>query len=345
MRRLLTYFCLFLLLVGAGCASTTVHKDPGKHDKGLRFYRPKPYLLITPLDAAKWGNVGPDEMVEMKLDWLPDFAEEYSVRIKTGIGTNKTKVTLENGWKLTNLDVDVDAKFKDNLDAITNLVKTVAPSGLLAAPKPKTTGADDEMVEDPSRPYRAVVHATNVPLGYYESVIGHGPDGHNQLFGWRYVGFAPFAGCPMVPTGGDNCPCDPNNVYGLAFENGVMTFKQLTTLPGAGDAGQTRRPIAMPPSTPAEVKKSTEDKVKDAVVNAMKSLKLGDFSAKLVTITPTPIGASNTVAIDVAVTQTTLMSVGLKVEDVQKALDKIKPDIVGIVGEGKTVTITVKGSM
>ena len=43
MARLLV--CLVVFVAGVGCTSTTVKQNPGPHDHGFRFYRPKPYLL------------------------------------------------------------------------------------------------------------------------------------------------------------------------------------------------------------------------------------------------------------------------------------------------------------
>jgi hypothetical protein len=333
-RTVLGWLGVVAACLTTGCASTTIHKDPGPHDKGLRFYRPKPYLLLTPLDHSKWGEVGPDEMVELKLEWLPDFSEEYSVRARTGIGVNKTKITLKDGWNLTQLDVDTDAKFKDNLDAITNLVKAAAPSGLIAPPtkKPSTTSGertDDDMIQDPNRPYRATVRATNVPIGYYESVIGRGPDGRKQLYGWRYVGFAPFVGCPLAPSGAECAPCEPNQLFGLVFERGVMTFKPLVVLPGGADSGQTKRPVAMPPEPPAPPKQTNQqttpadpvEVVKGEAAAFVKSQGVSGFDAsRIPKPTPDPTDPKRLV-FTVQVTPSELVTAGKTRDVLEKALN------------------------
>ena len=93
-HRPLALLALFLPLLLAACASTTVKKDPGQHDRGIRYYRPKPHLLIqSTLDK-------PGETVAVSLEYLPAFAEEYSIHIRTGIGTNKSPGRWP-AWKAT----------------------------------------------------------------------------------------------------------------------------------------------------------------------------------------------------------------------------------------------------
>jgi hypothetical protein len=69
-----------------------------------------------------------------------------------------------------------------------------------------------------------------VPVGYYESVVGPDPySGKKQLYRFRYVGFIPFATCPINPTGSAAACCADGSMplYGLVFERGIMTFKPL----------------------------------------------------------------------------------------------------------------------
>ncbi len=211
-----------------GCASTVVHKDPGPHDRGVRFYRPKPYLFIQPFGEAKTTGAGDkaetitkmsDTFVTMKLEWLPDFSEEYSIRAKTGIGKNETSFKLENGWNLTELNMKLDSEVPENITAVAKLLEAV----------PKVVGGFSSAGEG-ARERPTVVAASNVPLGYYESVISPGPDGRKRLYGWRYVGFIPYATCPVEASGLECLPCDAGKIYGLGFENGVMTFRPLPAM-------------------------------------------------------------------------------------------------------------------
>lgn len=195
-----------LILFAVGCASTTVTRHPGPNDCGVRFYRPKPYLLVTPA-----GGNSP-QAVQIKLEYLPDFSEEYSIHIRSGLGANKTKVTLDQGWNLTKLDYDVDSKVPENISAVADLIDKVG--GILPTAKTDREGT--------------TVKANNVPLGYYEAVLGCGPSGGKQLFGWRYVGFLPYAQCPTDMSGYACGDCQSETLFALVFENGTMTFKSLT---------------------------------------------------------------------------------------------------------------------
>ncbi len=194
-----------LVLLAIGCASTTVTRHPAPNDCGVRFYRPKPYLLVTP----DGGNS--PQAVQIKLEYLPDFSEEYSINIRSGLGANKTKVTLDQGWNLTKIDYDVDSKVPENIEAVAELIDKVG--GILPTAK-----ADNE---------RTTVKANNVPLGYYEAVLGSGPCGGKQLFGWRYIGFLPYAQCPTDMSGYACGDCQSESLFALVFENGTMTFKSL----------------------------------------------------------------------------------------------------------------------
>lgn len=211
--------CVFIVAIAAvtcGCnPRTVIRKDPGPHDKGVRFYRPKPYLLLSPLEEKDVaGNITASrEKVKITLEWLPDFSEEYSIDVRPGLGSNNTSISLEHGWNLTQLNVTIDSQVDENLSAVGGLVGAAAP---LFSMK----GAEAQGM---------VVPATNVPLGYYEAVLGRDMDGKKRLYGWRYLGFVPYAHCPIESTGVECRPCDDGSLdlYGLVFENGVMTFKPL----------------------------------------------------------------------------------------------------------------------
>jgi len=168
--------------------------------------------------TKKTVTVPSDEFVSIQLQWLPDFAEEYAIDIRSGLGVNETELTLENGWNLTSLNTKLDSQTDENITAFANLLDSVGSlPGIERAATPSEAGGAQ----------RIVVRATNVPLGYYESVIGCDECGHKQLFGWRYVGFMPFNGCPSRATGSSHHCCHTADLYGLVFDSGIMTFKRL----------------------------------------------------------------------------------------------------------------------
>ena len=230
MKRLSWYWVFALL--GIGCTpSLDVVPNPGPFDTGVRYYRPKPYLLVVPAaaeseakDGTEKGSGPRGDLFKLSLEYLPDFSEEYAINVRTGLGACKTKVTLEHGWNLTALDLDYDSKASDNVNAAANLLKAAVPD----APGAIARGPGQSNASGATHQF--YVRASNVPIGYYESVIGPDPcSGKKQLYGFRYVGFIPFGSCPINPTGSATACCADGSMplYGLVFESGVMTFKPL----------------------------------------------------------------------------------------------------------------------
>lgn len=231
----------------AGCSSVSVVKNPGPEDTGIRYYRPKPYLMVTPADAT-------GRMVKMKVEYLPDYSEEYSVHPK---GKKPPQVQIQDGWNL------------------------VAVGGPAPPPKPEEPPTPLAPLDQTKVP-EFVVAATNVPIGLYESVFDS-CQGRKYLKGWRYVGLSPMGG--GAPIGLDpNCAqasrnCNPNAkpllgpdgqpllgpdgrpinpsaplpgssvsgpLYGLVFFNGVMTFRQLDEIANNMTCPQYLRTIPEP---------------------------------------------------------------------------------------------------
>jgi hypothetical protein len=223
--RLFALPCLFSVALAAviGCASTTVRKNPGPHDRGVRYYLPKPYLFVSTAVVKDGDKVTPQHgKVSISLEMRPDFSEEYSVHVRAGVGKNNTTLTLDDGWKLKAVDMTIDSNFSSNVEAVSGLLDVV--KGL------QPTGAKSE---DSDRQLLASsVTAHNVPLGYYESVIGCDPNGKKQIYGWRYVGFVPFSNCPVDIHGTQGQSCTDGEMYGLVTENNIMVFKKLDALKG-----------------------------------------------------------------------------------------------------------------
>ncbi len=203
-----------LMIMGtvSGCLPKTyVKKNPCDNDRGIRYYRPKPYLSIEPM-LDRQGVPVPG-YVTISHVVMPDFSEEYSIHVRSGLGVNNTSIKLENGWNLTAIDVKVDSQFDENIDAAAALIKAlpIATAGAGGGKESATT-----------------VRAVNVPIGLYESVISTGSDGKKRLYGFRYVGFMPYAACP-IESGGLECQtCHSDTVYALTFnQEGAMEFRPL----------------------------------------------------------------------------------------------------------------------
>lgn len=196
-----------------GCAPRViVRQNPSANDTGIRYYRPKPYLLIAALD--KDTAASPD-YVSITLDYLPDFSEEYSIDVRPGLGIADVGVTLEDGWNLVAINQKLDSQTDEKIEASAELLKAAAG---LATPHVGVAPSARTGIE---------VQAHNVPLGYYEAVLGRNRQGKKQLYGFRYVGFMPFQACPLEMCGSAAVPCDEGMLYGLTFDSGVMTFKPL----------------------------------------------------------------------------------------------------------------------
>ena len=151
----------------------------------------------------------------MVLQYLPDFSEEYSVNCASGLGVATVKLELEDGWNLTSINQELDSQSDELVEAAADLVGAVGSVT-------KQTVSDN-----------VVVPAVDVPLGFYEAVIGCGSGCGKQLQGWRYVGFMPFNGCPASVSGSDCFDCHDHIIYGLVFEERTLKFKPIGHLEAA----------------------------------------------------------------------------------------------------------------
>lgn len=201
------------ICINTGCTPRTIiKKNPGSKDCGVRYYRPKPYLMIKP--AVDDGGKPVPGYVSIEVTTLPDYSEEYSIHIRPGMGSNNTQITLKDGWNLTNLNVDVDTQLDETLGAMADVISAV----------PTPTGGGRESA--------VTVRGINVPLGLYEAVISRDKC-TKRLYGFRYIGFLPFSPCPLEMNGCHEYPCEAAPMYGLVFDQteNVMVFKPLLEIP------------------------------------------------------------------------------------------------------------------
>lgn len=235
-HNLLVVTMLATSIMTFGCTPRVrVRKSPGPMDTGIRYYRPKPYLRIEPAGSVvtegKTSTSTPsDEFVAISLEYLPDFSEEYSIEVCPGLGSANVSIGLTDGWNLTSLNQDLDSQFDENVKAVADLAKAAA--GFIP-----TNGFSKGAGPPSGSTQRFVVAATNVPIGYYESVISKDACGKKRLYGFRYVGFLPYSPCPTEMCGSDQLACGsiPSDLYGMIFENGVMKFKRLDSISDRDD--------------------------------------------------------------------------------------------------------------
>jgi hypothetical protein len=256
MKRSGLFFGLLLVMI-AGCnPGVRVVKNPGDGDEGIRYYRPKPYLFLAPSGSTKLDDKGKptevspsDQFVSIELRYLPDFTEEYSINVTPGLGTATVNIGLQDGWNLTSINQTLDSNFDDNVKAVAELTKAVG--GLVGTATDSAKAGDSTILADN-------VSARNVPLGFYEAVIGRDNCGRKQMYGWRYIGFTPFAQCPIYPSGQDTACCNNGTLelFGLVFENGVMVFRPLHQVQQIPDELSSYVPVKKP--QPGDEKDKTE---------------------------------------------------------------------------------------
>lgn len=272
MKRTLCFIALLgMVCYSVGCTPRVrVIANPKPHQKGIRYYRPKPYLLVTSGQAAVISNQSektvtttsiPDKRyVNIQLQYLPDFEEEYALDVRTGFGTADVGIKLEDGWNLTEINQKLDSKTSENIKAVSDLIGSIAQSAAASAPTDKT------LRTPPTTSF--TIQATNVPLGYYESVIGRDSCGRKRLYGFRYLGFIPYASCPQQMNGCEPANCQTTEMYGLVFEGDAMVFRSLSQLQQLGSNNQFQTTEAAPQATNSNVERTIEFNQAGAVSNA-----------------------------------------------------------------------------
>ena len=149
--------------------------------------------------------------VTMRIEYLPDYNEEYSIRVTPGLGQASLKVTLQNGWNLNSVEEATDQKYAEILGSVASLVGAAAKADI----KPG---------------YRTIADY-DVPLGYYEAVIASDERGCRQMIGWRYVGFMLGFACPVKAyTNRTDVICDEGVMFALVFERGGLRMKRMQDL-------------------------------------------------------------------------------------------------------------------
>jgi hypothetical protein len=238
-----------LLLAGVGCTPRViVHANPSQHDKGIRYYRPKPYLKIEPAEVSKADQqIETLRMVKISLVYLPDFSEEYSIDVRSGFGTADVGIKLDDGWNLTEISQDLDSQTDENLEAIGSIISAVGD----VIPTAANTGEEE---------IAFTVPALNVPIGFYESVVGRDSAGCKRLYGFRYLGFLPYSQCP-IDMGGNQRACCNNpatGLYGLVFTQGQMVFQSLDSI-ASSPVSRTHDASAVPSQANTSLRSSPSE--------------------------------------------------------------------------------------
>jgi hypothetical protein len=121
MRKMtITGWCVLsaMIAVMAGCGGVEIRQitRQNPYEKGLRFYRPHPYLWVT---KDKSGGL------QGSIIWLPDKSQEYVAKVRSGLGKVDTRFTLENGWNLTGFNEARESPTAQMITALTGSLKEV----------------------------------------------------------------------------------------------------------------------------------------------------------------------------------------------------------------------------
>jgi hypothetical protein len=121
---------LGIALLLSSCATVKFYSDESlKNETGLRYYSPKPYLLVE-YDATKTVNL------KTSIVYLPDLSDPQYIRIKPGIGSAALKLELNNGV-LSSYGLTTDTKMPESLGKVTDLL-TKSVSSLTDLARNKT---------------------------------------------------------------------------------------------------------------------------------------------------------------------------------------------------------------
>jgi len=203
---------VFSALFLTGCGSSVSVKKLSDKDTGIPYYLPKPYLLITSgLSATVYQPKVTEKTTEnkdgtrtitkieekvpvksgangaaysMEIIYLPDLRDKYGIEINPGFGKSETKVTLENGWKLTSLAENTDTKVPETITATAGLVSAVGSLPILTGETPKE-GAKALWKAD--KTHGKTEEAAECSICIYELVLDNGNmkfDLNKPVFKW-----------------------------------------------------------------------------------------------------------------------------------------------------------------
>ncbi len=130
MSRILALALLALSLAGCTPFTVTRVQTPADNAEGIRFYRPKPYLLVTATDK------GPALTVVS----LPDPSEEYVIRLRQGLGASQFTAKLADGWNLIEIGHATDAGLPQTLTAAGALAAAAGAFGMKGPAEALTPG-------------------------------------------------------------------------------------------------------------------------------------------------------------------------------------------------------------
>jgi hypothetical protein len=129
------FYCSALLIILLyGCAGVKLYTDQGlKNPTGLKFYYPKPFLLVE-------RNPAKDVAIKTTVIYLPDLNNPVFAKVIRGMGSNDFKIALENG-ALLSYGIATDTRIPETISAAGGLLSGV--SDILDKARGRVAGAGD----------------------------------------------------------------------------------------------------------------------------------------------------------------------------------------------------------
>ncbi len=128
-----TSLCVLTNCVPVQVKKLVNHQVDKNAPKGLRFYRPHPYLVVT--RSVKKTDKVTETVCTSRIEYLPELEDAYVIELKPWLGTVDAKFKFEDGWKLTEYGQISDARIPETINAISGLIGAIGP--LFPAPSPE----------------------------------------------------------------------------------------------------------------------------------------------------------------------------------------------------------------
>lgn len=145
LQKLSCFVLVLITVVSSGCATMSVHRDVVNKDgntvssalKGVPYYLPKAYIVVeeecnppTADKADPKANSVNSKTYDVSIKYLPDLkAGKHYISVKPWLGSAEGDFKIEDGWRLTSVNVKLDTKFSDNVKAATDLLGAGATGG------------------------------------------------------------------------------------------------------------------------------------------------------------------------------------------------------------------------
>lgn len=126
MKKHLIIFCLILF---SSCASVKIYTEEDKFTKenevGLKFYQPKPFLLVE-------HNPAKDVNIKTSIIYLPDLSSPRYVKVKNGWGSANATVGFANGV-MNSYGAISDSKGPETITGLASAVTSFGGAALSLA--------------------------------------------------------------------------------------------------------------------------------------------------------------------------------------------------------------------